>query len=58
MNAVGVKLGSGWYNQEQYVPPSASEPTYGKEKNNFINKLTIKITFRSSSSYVCFTYCF
>ncbi|CAF5088944.1 unnamed protein product, partial [Rotaria magnacalcarata] len=28
MNAVGVKLGNGWYSQEQYVPPSASEPNY------------------------------
>jgi hypothetical protein len=33
MNAVGVKLGSGWYSQEQYAPPSASEPNYGKENN-------------------------
>lgn len=30
MNAVGVKLGNGWYSQEQYVPPSVSEPNYGK----------------------------
>jgi hypothetical protein len=36
MNAVGVKLGNGWYSQEQYVPPSASEPNYGK-KRIFIN---------------------
>lgn len=30
-NAVGVKLGNGWYSQEQYVPPSAQEPSYGKK---------------------------
>ena len=27
MNAVGVKLGNGWYSQEQYVPPSSAEPS-------------------------------
>ena len=31
-NAVGVKLGNGWYSQEQYVPPSTQEPGYGKKK--------------------------
>jgi len=32
MNAVGVKLGNGWYSQEQYVPPSSAEPDYGRKK--------------------------
>jgi hypothetical protein len=31
MNAVGVKLGNGWYSPEQYMPPSVSEPSYGRE---------------------------
>jgi hypothetical protein len=31
VNAVGVKLGNGWYSQEQYMPPSASEPNYGRK---------------------------
>jgi alpha-L-rhamnosidase len=30
MNALGVKLGNGWYSQEQYVPPSIREPNYGR----------------------------
>ena len=30
MNAVGVKLGNGWYSQEQYLPPSSLETSYGK----------------------------
>ncbi|CAF3217555.1 unnamed protein product [Rotaria socialis] len=29
MNAVGVRLGNGWYNQEQYTPPVAQKPNYG-----------------------------
>ncbi|CAF1125713.1 unnamed protein product [Adineta steineri] len=29
MNAVGVRLGNGWYGQEQYTPPVAPEPNYG-----------------------------
>jgi hypothetical protein len=41
MNAVGVRLGNGWYNQEQYTPPVEPKPTYGKieystNKVNFI----------------------
>ena len=30
MNAVGVKLGNGWYSQEQYLLPAIPEPKYGK----------------------------
>lgn len=32
LNAVGVKLGNGWYSQEQYLPPSVLEPNYGKQR--------------------------
>lgn len=38
MNAVGVKLGNGWYSQEQYVPPSTLEPNYGKNKTMILER--------------------
>ncbi|CAF3685894.1 unnamed protein product [Adineta steineri] len=46
MNAVGVKLGNGWYSQEQYVPPSASEPNYGPPRLMF----ALSIVFVSSET--------
>lgn len=30
MNAVGIKLGNGWYSQEQYLLPAIPEPKYGR----------------------------
>ncbi|CAF1122091.1 unnamed protein product [Adineta ricciae] len=44
MNAVGVKLGNGWYSQEQYLLPSVPEPTYGPPRLMFI----LKIIFNNS----------
>ncbi|UJR36739.1 hypothetical protein I4U23_029454 [Adineta vaga] len=44
MNAVGVKLGNGWYSQEQYVPPSMSEPSYGPPRLMFV----LRIVFENS----------
>ncbi|CAF3720497.1 unnamed protein product [Rotaria sp. Silwood1] len=35
MNAVGVKLGNGWYSQEQYLLPSIPEPNYGPPRLMF-----------------------
>jgi alpha-L-rhamnosidase len=35
-NAIGVKLGNGWYSPEQYLPPSETEPNYGL----FVNSAT------------------
>ena len=30
MNAIGVRLGNGWYSQEQNILPAVLKPTYGK----------------------------
>jgi uncharacterized membrane protein YbjE (DUF340 family) len=32
MNAIGVKLGNGWYSEEQYLLSSKTGPIYGKVK--------------------------
>ncbi|CAF4075806.1 unnamed protein product [Rotaria sordida] len=36
MNAVGVKLGNGWYSQEQYLLPSIPELNYGPPRLMFV----------------------
>jgi len=36
MNAVGVRLGNGWYSQEQYTPPVDPKPTYGPPRFMFL----------------------
>ncbi|CAF2633920.1 unnamed protein product [Rotaria sp. Silwood2] len=41
MNAVGVKLGNGWYSQEQYLLPSIPEPNYGKTKKTELRSLYV-----------------
>ncbi|CAF0891622.1 unnamed protein product [Adineta ricciae] len=51
MNAVGVKLGNGWYSQEQYVPPSASEPSYGPPRLMFV----LRITFEDSQELAIYS---
>lgn len=33
MNAVGVRLGNGWYSQEQYTQEGVIKPTYGTENS-------------------------
>ncbi|CAF3333410.1 unnamed protein product [Rotaria socialis] len=51
MNAVGVKLGNGWYSQEQYVPPSASEPNYGPPRLLFV----LHIIFENSDDMAIYS---
>ncbi|CAF4994020.1 unnamed protein product [Rotaria sp. Silwood1] len=39
MNVIGVRLGNGWYSQEQYTPPVAPQPTYGPPRFIFLLKV-------------------
>lgn len=54
MNAVGVKLGNGWYSQEQYLLPSIPEPAYGKTKKFVFGSFCT--SHRSTTFNVCLTY--
>ncbi|CAF4188391.1 unnamed protein product [Rotaria sordida] len=51
MNAIGVKLGNGWYSQEQYVPPSVSEPNYGPPRLLFV----LQIVFENTNDMVIYS---
>ncbi|CAF1133276.1 unnamed protein product, partial [Didymodactylos carnosus] len=50
-NAIGVKLGNGWYSQEQYVPPSVQEPGYGPPRLLFV----LHIIFENSDEFVVYS---
>ncbi|CAF2398731.1 unnamed protein product [Rotaria sp. Silwood2] len=51
MNAIGVKLGNGWYSQEQYVLPSVSEPNYGPPRLLFF----LHIVFENANDMVVYS---
>jgi alpha-L-rhamnosidase len=49
-NAIGILLGNGWYSQDQNIPPSMPQPTYGPPR--VILQLNIQFGDGSNTSIV------